>query len=192
LLISIYIYFSSKVAYHDMADYIFLKSLRSLEEFRKNPHIKIPSKSPPTNFQSLGIFKNQIFIRKRIFPSLSPQSAQWPVGPSGLLAQPRPLFFFQPAAPPLPTGPRPLGPVGRASVAPCPIAASLAGKRLTSRRLHSSPCSADRWAPLVITFLRLRLSSVMPPPHLATSGHHSTPRDAAPMPLLPPPSIPPP
>jgi hypothetical protein len=76
-----------------MAYYIFLKSLRSLEEFRKNPHIKIPPKSPPTNLQSLGIFKNQIFIRKRIFPSLSSQSAQWPVGPSGLSAQPRPLFF---------------------------------------------------------------------------------------------------
>jgi hypothetical protein len=61
--------------------------LRSLEEFRKNPHIKIPPKSAPTNFQSLGIFKNQIFIRKRIFPSLSAQSAQRPVGPSGLSAQ---------------------------------------------------------------------------------------------------------
>jgi hypothetical protein len=59
-----------------MSYYIFLKSLWSLEEFRKNPHIKIPPKSPPTNFQSLGIFKNQIFIRKRIFPSLSAQSAQ--------------------------------------------------------------------------------------------------------------------
>jgi hypothetical protein len=29
-----------------MSCYIFLKSLRSLEEFRKNPHIKIPPKSP--------------------------------------------------------------------------------------------------------------------------------------------------
>jgi hypothetical protein len=50
---------------HDMAYYIFLKSLRSLEEFRKkNPHIKIPPKSPRTNFQSLGIFENPIFILK--------------------------------------------------------------------------------------------------------------------------------
>jgi hypothetical protein len=31
---------------HGMACYIFLKSLRSLEEFRKNPHVKIPPKSP--------------------------------------------------------------------------------------------------------------------------------------------------
>jgi hypothetical protein len=35
--------------------------LRSLEEFRKNPHVKIPPKSPYTNFQSLGKFKNPIF-----------------------------------------------------------------------------------------------------------------------------------
>jgi hypothetical protein len=69
-----------------MAYYIFLKSLRSLEEFRKNPHIKIPPKSSPTNFQSIGTFKNQIFIQKRIFPSLLDQSAQRPVGPSSLSA----------------------------------------------------------------------------------------------------------
>jgi hypothetical protein len=67
-----------------MAYYIFLKSLRSLEEFRKNPHVKIPPKSP-TNFRSLCKFKNPIFIRKRIFPSLS---AQRPAGPPGLSAQP--------------------------------------------------------------------------------------------------------
>jgi hypothetical protein len=66
----------------------FLKSLRSLEEFRKNPHVKIPPKSPSTNFQSLGKFKNPIFRRKRISPSLSAQSAQRPAGPPGLSAQP--------------------------------------------------------------------------------------------------------
>jgi hypothetical protein len=71
-----------------MAYYIFLKSLRSLEEFRKNPHVQIPPKSPSTNFQTLGKFKNPIFIRKRIFPSLSAQSAQWPAGPPGHSAQP--------------------------------------------------------------------------------------------------------
>jgi hypothetical protein len=36
-----------------MAYFIFLKYLNSLEDFRKNPHVKIPSKSPCTNFQSL-------------------------------------------------------------------------------------------------------------------------------------------
>jgi hypothetical protein len=71
--------------------------LRSLEEFRKNPQVKIPPKSPSTNFQSLGKFKNPIFIRKRIFPSLS---AQRPAGPPGLSAQPPalPLFSRRPCA----------------------------------------------------------------------------------------------
>jgi hypothetical protein len=60
-----------------MTYYIFFKSLGSLEEFRKNPHIKIP----PTNFQSLGILKNSIFIQKRIFLQLLAQSAQRPASP---------------------------------------------------------------------------------------------------------------
>jgi hypothetical protein len=71
-----------------MSYYIFLKSLRSLEEFRKNPHVKIPLKSPSTNFQSLVIIKNQFFIRKRIFLHFRPRTAQRPVGPSDLSAWP--------------------------------------------------------------------------------------------------------
>jgi hypothetical protein len=71
-----------------MAHYIFLKSLRSLEEFRKKPHVKIPPKSPSTNFQSLAIIKNQFFIRKRIFLHFRPRTAQRPVGLSGLSARP--------------------------------------------------------------------------------------------------------
>jgi hypothetical protein len=59
-----------------MAYYIFLKSLRSLEEFKKNPHIKIPPKSPCTNFQSLGKFKNPIFIPKMISLQILAQLAQ--------------------------------------------------------------------------------------------------------------------
>jgi hypothetical protein len=74
-----------------MAYFTFLKYLRSLEEFRKNPHVKIPPKSPCANFQSLGIFKNQIFIRKRIFPSLSAHPAQ-----------PRPRRSVTPHRPPAP------------------------------------------------------------------------------------------
>jgi hypothetical protein len=50
-----------------MACYIFLKCLRSLEEIRKNPHVKILPKSPSTNFQSLGKFKNLILIQKFLF-----------------------------------------------------------------------------------------------------------------------------
>jgi hypothetical protein len=71
-----------RMAWHIL---FFLKSLKSLEEFRKNFHIKIPPKSPCTNFQGLGIFKNPIFISKRIFLQISAQSAQQSAGPSGLL-----------------------------------------------------------------------------------------------------------
>jgi hypothetical protein len=55
-----------------MAYYIFLKSLRSLEEFRKNPHVKIPPKSPSTNFQNLGKFKNPIFNSEILFLAFGP------------------------------------------------------------------------------------------------------------------------
>jgi hypothetical protein len=60
---------------HGMAYYIFLKSLTSLEEFRKNPHVKIPPKSPCANFQSLGIFKNPIFNSDILFLDFGPASS---------------------------------------------------------------------------------------------------------------------
>jgi hypothetical protein len=63
-----------------MAYYIFLKSLWSLEEFRKNPHVKIHSKSPCANFQSLGKFKNPIFNLEILFPCFRPGR---PCGPLG-------------------------------------------------------------------------------------------------------------
>jgi hypothetical protein len=66
---------------HCMIYYIFLKSLRRLEEFRKNPHIKILPKSPCANFQSLGKFKN----------SFSSFSARPTLRPTQPLAQPAPL-----------------------------------------------------------------------------------------------------
>jgi hypothetical protein len=74
-----------------MAYFIFLKYMRSLEEFRKNPNVKIPPKSPCANFQSLGIFKNTFFIRKRIFPHISAHPAQ-----------PRPRWLATPHRPPDP------------------------------------------------------------------------------------------
>ena len=68
-----------------MAYYIFLKSLRNLEEFRKNPQVKIPPKSPCANFQSLGTFKNLIFIQKVIFFGFRPirpsPAPRWPTPP---------------------------------------------------------------------------------------------------------------
>jgi hypothetical protein len=45
-----------KVAYHGMAYFIFLKYSDSLEDFRKNPRVKIPSESPCANFQSYAKF----------------------------------------------------------------------------------------------------------------------------------------
>jgi hypothetical protein len=69
-----------------MAYYIFQKSLRSQEEFRKNHHVKIPPKSRSTNFQSLGKFKNPIFNLKTFFFAFGPadpaaRSASCPASP---------------------------------------------------------------------------------------------------------------
>jgi hypothetical protein len=78
-----------------MAYFIFLKYLSSLEEFRKNPHVKIPPKSPCANFQSLGIFKNLIFIQKGIFFGFRPSPAcAGPLRPAGrrLPARPKPRW----------------------------------------------------------------------------------------------------
>jgi hypothetical protein len=71
-----------------MAYYIFLKSLRSLEEFGKNPQVKIPPKSPSINFQSLGKFKNPIFNLEILFPCFRPGR---PSGPLGLWPSRLPL-----------------------------------------------------------------------------------------------------
>jgi hypothetical protein len=62
-----------------MAYFLFLKSLRSLGEFRKNPYVKIPPKSPCANFQSLCIFKNPKFYSEIILLSFRPI---WPFGPA--------------------------------------------------------------------------------------------------------------
>jgi hypothetical protein len=81
-------------ALHSMAYYIFLKSLRSLEEFRENPHVKIPPKSP-TNFQSLDKFKNPIFFRKEFFLRIQPTWASLaragPLRTAGHHARARPI-----------------------------------------------------------------------------------------------------
>jgi hypothetical protein len=52
----------------------FLKYLDSLEDFRKKPHDKIPSKSPCTNFQSLLKSKFQIKFEKVLFLELGSAS----------------------------------------------------------------------------------------------------------------------
>jgi hypothetical protein len=118
-----------------MAYFIFLKYLRSLEEFRKNPQVKIPPKSPSTNFQSLGIFKKIFFIRKGIFFRFQP------VRPSTARAGPlRPVGRRIPA---LPTRPEPCWRI-------CRKAYSLRLCALRQRHLlslTSLPCGARLSAP---------------------------------------------
>jgi hypothetical protein len=85
-----------------MVCYIFLKSLRSLEEFRKNPHVKIPPKSPSTNFQSLGKFKNPILIQKFLFFLIfgpADPVARLASGPAHTPAAPSPQAEIVPAGP---------------------------------------------------------------------------------------------
>jgi hypothetical protein len=76
-----------------MAYYIFLKYLRSLEEFRKNPDVKIPPKSHCANFQSLGKFKNPIFNSEILFPYFRPGR---PCGPLTLWPSQPPLASLLP------------------------------------------------------------------------------------------------
>jgi hypothetical protein len=71
---------------HGTAYHIFLKSLRSLEEFRKNLHVKIPPKSPSANSQSLSKFKNPIFNSEILFLRFRPGRpcgplCRWPSRP---------------------------------------------------------------------------------------------------------------
>jgi hypothetical protein len=82
-----------------MAHYIFLKSLRSLEEFRKNPHVKIPPKSPCANFQSLDKFKNPIFNSEILFLRFRPGRpwgplGRWPSRPRWPLSSHRPNLIL--------------------------------------------------------------------------------------------------
>jgi hypothetical protein len=84
-----------------MAYYIFLKSLRSLEKFRKNPHVKIPPKSPSTNFQSLGKFKNPIFNSEILFFLISARPTLPPTRP---LSPASPLATLSPAGQKRPAG----------------------------------------------------------------------------------------
>jgi hypothetical protein len=78
----------------------FLKYLRSLEEFRKNPHVKIPPKSLCANFHSLVKFKNPIFNSKIIFLRFRPSQ---PYGPLSLWPnRPRWPLSSRGPKPPLP------------------------------------------------------------------------------------------
>jgi hypothetical protein len=143
--------FKNKSCIGCMAYYIFLKSLRSLEEFRKNPHVKIPPKFPSTNLQSLGKFKNPIFNSEILFLDFGPAD----------LRPTRPLSPASPLAMPFPTGRR---------AQPAHLArASVASSREIRFPFQIMPSRAGRLLPL------------SPPrgPHLSTSS--SPPRRPTPV-----------
>jgi hypothetical protein len=56
--------------------------MRILEEFRKNPHIKIPPKSPCRNSQSLGKFQNPLEFETPFMlessPGIQPDQSSFP------------------------------------------------------------------------------------------------------------------
>ena len=82
-----------------MAYYIFLKSLRSLEEFRKNPHVKIPPKSSSTNFPSLGKFKIQFLFENIYSSDFSPLGSAGLPTPPALACRPAQTSPAQIASP---------------------------------------------------------------------------------------------
>jgi hypothetical protein len=123
-----------------MAYFIFLKSLRSLGEFRKNPHIKIPPKFPCANFQRLCIFKNPKFYSEIILLSFRLIRRFGP-------AVAHSFFSNQQIFPPLPTRPRPPGwpsPPSRPNRPPVVFflphrSQARRCHRSASRRLHGRP-----------------------------------------------------
>jgi hypothetical protein len=132
--------------------YFFLKSLRSLEEFRKNPHVKIPPKYPSTNFQSLAIIKNQILLGKEFF------------------------LHFRPSGPPAHPASQP---GQRARAQPIPACAALAylPKAVSSLSLRSpamtlSPSVTAKRAPPVSSIFHLAPADLS---HAAASPHLSRP-----------------
>jgi hypothetical protein len=143
----------------------FLKSLRSLEEFRKNPHVKIPPKSPSTNFQSLTTIKNQILFEKDFFLHFRPNR------PSGQPAHPA-SQPGQPHCPPFSRRPH-------ACARPIPACVALAylPKAVSSSSLRSpttmlSPAVTAKRAPPISSIFHLAPAD---PGHAAASPHLSRP-----------------
>jgi hypothetical protein len=152
---------------HGMAYYIFLKSWRSLEEFRKNPHLKISPKSPSTNFQSLAIIKNQNFIQKRIFLHFRP------IRPSGQPAYSAHTATRPPSCHPAQLAhPRGCLPSRDAAAAelrskPAPCKAAMA-----AATFPTSPSPYGRPLPLLNPGLNRNLQPLfIPPPLIPAAGH---------------------
>jgi hypothetical protein len=150
-----------------MTYYIFLESLRSLEEFRKNPHVKIPPKSPSTNFQSLGKFKNPIFNSEILFPCFRPGR---PCGPLGLRPSRLPLASLLSRAESNPAGPASPRVDGAFAEVRFPFwfTPSRAG------RLSLVPLTTGPWLSALSPTSSL-LSSPAPPP---IPGHRASPSSA--------------
>jgi hypothetical protein len=137
-----------------MTYFIFLKYLDCLEDFRKNPHVKIPPKSSCANFQSLDIFKNSFFIRKGFFSQISAH-----------LAQPRPRW---PASPRRPPDPR-LAHSAQAALAYLPKGIFPSTLRIPAETSSLSHATA-MWRPAV-SFIPFPTSVDPLPLLLVTSGH---------------------
>jgi hypothetical protein len=149
-----------------MAYYIFLKSLRRLEEFRKNPHVKIPPKSLLQISKALVNSKIQFLFEKNFSSEFSPLGLPTPlalacraVGPSR----------------PAPPRPKPPSPLGLSAARP----ARAFGVFYRSRfPLRFTPSRAGRFLPL------------SPPcgPRLSVSS--SPPRRLTPVRIFPAPPLP--
>jgi hypothetical protein len=142
---------------HGTAYYIFLNSLTRLEEFIKNPHVKIPPKSPSTNFLSLGKFKIQFLFEKNSSSEFSP------LGPAGL-PTPRPWPAGRPK-PSNPPRPKPLSPLGLSAARPA----------------HAFSVFYSRRFPLRFTPSRASFIPHLQPPELARAATDSRSPSAAPL-----------
>jgi hypothetical protein len=94
-----------------MAYFIFLKYLDSLEDFRKNSHVKIPPKSPCTIFPKFYQILKSIEIRKEFLFEF------WPGFGIGPAAARLSLHLGQPT----PLSP-PIGPLSPSAAGPQPLA----------------------------------------------------------------------
>jgi hypothetical protein len=173
----------------------FLKSLRILEEFRKNPCVKIPPKSSCANFQSLGKFKNPIFILKRIFLQFQPSRSSRPAGLFGLSAQwpsAQPVEWPACRANPPATDPFPLPSPTQAGVR---AAASPARHPRHVRHLLSPTGATELQRPALppLNSIPHQLTAITPPPPLDSGNQFLQAKALTPAmkPRCPPPSAPP-
>jgi hypothetical protein len=132
-----------------MAYFIFLKYLRSLEEFRKILMSKFLLNLLVQISKALVYSKIKFYSEKNFFRRFRPSRGQL-------------IFSLQLDTPPLPTGPRPLGrPILPSGPGRPRAGGALPDCRLPHRKTPPaapplpSPRPAERWTPPVIPHLRL-------------------------------------